>query len=85
MRRGRSDRSQLPVGRAGRHKQQQRHRHRDAAESPPVRTRCPAWALPHLGELVSEIGETATMAMLEGDRAVHVALGEIVPVRGRGD
>lgn len=32
-----------------------------------------AWALPHLGELVSEIGETATMAMLEGEQAVYVA------------
>lgn len=32
-----------------------------------------AWALPHLGELVTEIGETANMAMLEGDQAVYVA------------
>lgn len=32
-----------------------------------------AWAMPHLGQLVAEIGETANMAMLEGDEAVYVA------------
>lgn len=31
------------------------------------------WAMPHLRELVSEIGETANLAMLEGDTAVYVA------------
>ena len=32
-----------------------------------------AWALPHLAQLVAEIGETANMAMLEGDEAVYAA------------
>jgi len=32
-----------------------------------------AWAKPHLAQLVAEIGETANMAMLEGDQAVYVA------------
>ena len=32
-----------------------------------------SWALPHLSELVAEIGETANMAMLEGDHAVYAA------------
>lgn len=32
-----------------------------------------AWAVPHLGQLVAEIGETANMAMLEGDQVVYVA------------
>jgi len=32
-----------------------------------------AWAVPYLGQLVAEIGETANMAMLEGDEAVYVA------------
>lgn len=31
------------------------------------------WATPHLGELVAAFGETANMAMLEGDQAVYVA------------
>ena len=31
------------------------------------------WAVPHLTQLVAEIGETANMAMLEGDAAVYVA------------
>lgn len=32
-----------------------------------------SWALPHLAELVAEIGETANMAILEGDQAVYAA------------
>jgi IclR family transcriptional regulator, acetate operon repressor len=32
-----------------------------------------AWARPHLAGLVSEIGETANMAVLEGDAVVYVA------------
>lgn len=32
-----------------------------------------SWALPCLAELVSEIGETANMALLEGDAVVYVA------------
>lgn len=32
-----------------------------------------SWALPHLTELVTEIGETANMAVLEGDAVVYVA------------
>lgn len=32
-----------------------------------------AWAVPHLNELVVQIGETANMAMLEGDQAVYAA------------
>ena len=32
-----------------------------------------SWALPRLAELVSEIGETANMALLEGDEVVYVA------------
>lgn len=32
-----------------------------------------SWAAPHLAELVAEIGETANMAVLEGDRVVYVA------------
>jgi len=32
-----------------------------------------AWAVPHLRELVEQIGETANMAMVEGDHAVYVA------------
>lgn len=32
-----------------------------------------AWAVPYLGQLVAEIGETSNMAMLEGDEAVYVA------------
>lgn len=32
-----------------------------------------SWAVPHLAELVAQIGETANMAMLEGDLAVYVA------------
>jgi IclR family acetate operon transcriptional repressor len=31
------------------------------------------WATPHLRRLVGEVGETANMAMLEGDAAVYVA------------
>jgi IclR family acetate operon transcriptional repressor len=31
------------------------------------------WAVPHLRRLVTEVGETANMAMLEGDAAVYVA------------
>jgi IclR family acetate operon transcriptional repressor len=31
------------------------------------------WARPHLAELVDEIGETANMAMLDGDEIVYVA------------
>lgn len=31
------------------------------------------WAVPHLAALVDEIGETANMAMLDGDAAVYVA------------
>src|SRR3954471_3444992 len=31
------------------------------------------WAVPHLQQLVDEIGETANMAMLEGDAVVYVA------------
>jgi IclR family transcriptional regulator, acetate operon repressor len=31
------------------------------------------WAMPHLRRLVVEVGETANMAMLEGDAAVYVA------------
>ena len=31
------------------------------------------WATPHLRRLVTEVGETANMAMLEGDAAVYVA------------
>jgi len=31
------------------------------------------WALPHLGDLVDGTGETANMAMLDGDRVVYVA------------
>ncbi|HEY2042133.1 MAG TPA: IclR family transcriptional regulator [Jatrophihabitans sp.] len=31
------------------------------------------WAMPRLSELVSEIGETANMAVLEGDAVVYVA------------
>jgi IclR family acetate operon transcriptional repressor len=31
------------------------------------------WALPHLTDLVDGIGETANMAMLDGDRVVYVA------------
>jgi len=32
-----------------------------------------AWAVPYLGQLVAEIGETANMAMLERDEVVYVA------------
>jgi IclR family acetate operon transcriptional repressor len=32
-----------------------------------------SWALPHLNELVAQIGETANMAVLEGDAVVYVA------------
>lgn len=32
-----------------------------------------AWARPHLSRLVDEIGETANMAMLDGDEIVYVA------------
>ena len=32
-----------------------------------------SWALPHLADLVAEIGETANMALLEGDSVVYVA------------
>src|SRR5690349_12464029 len=32
-----------------------------------------AWALPHLTDLVDGTGETANMAMLDGDRVVYVA------------
>jgi IclR family acetate operon transcriptional repressor len=32
-----------------------------------------SWARPHLGALVARFGETANMAMLEGDAAVYVA------------
>lgn len=32
-----------------------------------------SWALPRLAELVAEIGETANMAVLEGDAVVYVA------------
>lgn len=32
-----------------------------------------SWAMPYLGELASEIGETANLAMLEGDAAVYLA------------
>ncbi len=32
-----------------------------------------SWARPYLAELVAEIGETANMAMLEGDAVVYVA------------
>jgi IclR family acetate operon transcriptional repressor len=32
-----------------------------------------AWAVPHLVELVAQIGETANMAVLEGDAVVYVA------------
>jgi IclR family acetate operon transcriptional repressor len=31
------------------------------------------WALPHLARLVDEIGESANLAMLDGDRIVYVA------------
>lgn len=31
------------------------------------------WATPHLSQLVDEVGETANLAMLEGDAAVYVA------------
>lgn len=31
------------------------------------------WAMPYLGELAAEIGETANLAMLEGDSAVYLA------------
>lgn len=31
------------------------------------------WAMPYLGELVAEIGETANLAMLEGDEVVYLA------------
>lgn len=32
-----------------------------------------AWAMPYLGQLVAEIGETSNMAMMEGDEAVYLA------------
>ena len=32
-----------------------------------------SWAMPYLGELAAEIGETANLAMLEGDAAVYLA------------
>jgi IclR family acetate operon transcriptional repressor len=32
-----------------------------------------SWAMPYLGELAAEIGETANLAMLEGDSAVYLA------------
>jgi len=32
-----------------------------------------SWAVPHLSELVAQIGETANMAVLEGDAVVYVA------------
>ena len=32
-----------------------------------------SWAMPHLADLVAEIGETANMALLEGDSVVYVA------------
>ncbi|MBC7560726.1 MAG: IclR family transcriptional regulator [Dermatophilaceae bacterium] len=32
-----------------------------------------SWAIPHLADLVAEIGETANMAVLEGDAVVYVA------------
>lgn len=32
-----------------------------------------AWARPHLAQLVDELGETANMAMLDGDMVVYVA------------
>lgn len=32
-----------------------------------------AWARPHLDDLVRQVGETANLAMLEGDRVVYVA------------
>ncbi|WP_245951231.1 IclR family transcriptional regulator [Phytoactinopolyspora halophila] len=32
-----------------------------------------AWARPHLAQLVEELGETANMAMLDGDMVVYVA------------
>ena len=32
-----------------------------------------SWAVPHLSELVTQIGETANMAVLEGDAVVYVA------------
>lgn len=32
-----------------------------------------AWARPHLAELVEQVGETANMATLDGDRVVYVA------------
>ncbi|MDT0302107.1 IclR family transcriptional regulator [Streptomonospora sp. DSM 45055] len=31
------------------------------------------WARPHLGHLVDELGETANLAMLDGDKVVYVA------------
>lgn len=35
--------------------------------------RLSAWALPHLAELVGAVGETANLAMLEGDAVVYLA------------
>jgi IclR family transcriptional regulator, acetate operon repressor len=32
-----------------------------------------SWAMPHLGRLATEIGETANLAMFEGDAVVYVA------------
>ena len=36
---------------------------------PPLTT----WAMPHLTRLVDDLGETANLAMLEGDEIVYVA------------
>src|SRR5690606_39801194 len=31
------------------------------------------WAMPHLSRLVDQLGETANLAMLDGDRGVYLA------------